>query len=157
MSNPEMHRLADLLERNFDGPAWHGPSIREVLDELPAEQAGVRLNGSHSPVEIVLHMNVWRQYVIRLIKGDHSLASEQECTFPRVNELDDYSWSNAIVNLDQSQAELLRLWKHFSDQELDHIVPGGRDYTWYVLFHGILQHDAYHLGQLQLMHRHLAS
>jgi hypothetical protein len=157
MANPEMHRLADLLERNFDGPAWHGPSIREVLDDMHDTQAGMRLHTSHSPVEIVLHMTIWRNYVIRLINGDHSLASEQETTFPRIDALDEYTWPNALIHLDQSQAELLRLWRHFSDQELDQLVPGGRDYTWYVLFHGILQHDAYHLGQLQLMHRHLKS
>jgi uncharacterized damage-inducible protein DinB len=155
MAHSEMHRLTELLERNFDGPAWHGPSIREVLDEVHPENAGIRCNDSHSLVEIVLHMTIWRQYVIRLMKGDHSLASEQETTFPRVAVLDEYSWSNALVSLDQSHEILFQAWKHFPEEDLDKTVPGGRDYTWYTLFHGLLQHDAYHLGQLQLMLRHL--
>lgn len=155
MNQSELHRIADLLERNFDGPAWHGPSIREVLDVVNPESAGLRLNDSHSLVEIVLHMTVWRQYVLRLMKGDHNLATEQETTFPRVDQLDEYSWSNALVSLDRSQDALLQQWKHFPEQDLNRIVPGGRDYTWYMLFHGLLQHDAYHLGQLQLMLRHL--
>jgi len=41
MTNSEMHRIAGLLERNFDGAAWHGPSIREVLDEVHPENAGL--------------------------------------------------------------------------------------------------------------------
>jgi len=114
------------------------------------------LNSSHSLVEIVLHMTIWRQYVVRLMKGDHSLANDQETTFPRVTQLDEYSWSNALVSLGQSQETLLRLWKQFPEQDLSRMVPGARDYTWYTLFHGLLQHDAYHLGQLQLMLRHLS-
>ena len=35
----EVKRIADQLERAFEGGAWHGPSVREVLDGVTAEQA----------------------------------------------------------------------------------------------------------------------
>jgi hypothetical protein len=35
----EAKRLADQIRRSYQGPCWHGPSLRELLDGVPALQA----------------------------------------------------------------------------------------------------------------------
>jgi uncharacterized damage-inducible protein DinB len=154
MTQGEIRHIQHLLRHSFDGPAWHGPAIREILEEFPEERHSMRLGRSHSPLEIVLHMVVWRRYVLRLLGGDYELATEQEMTFPRVEVPGEYAWTDAQVLLDRTQDELLEAIGRFPEADLDKRVPGGREYTWYFLLHGLLQHDAYHLGQLRLLLLH---
>ncbi len=35
----ETERIAQQLERTWDGDAWHGPSLKELTDGLTAKQA----------------------------------------------------------------------------------------------------------------------
>lgn len=153
MSTGILRHLLHCFRQSFEGPAWHGPSFQEFLDEMEPESASVRGKESHSPLELLLHIVIWRRYVIRNLKGDHALATEEELRFPSVPEPGEYAWTDARVQLDQTQEELLDLLKAFPEERLDKKVPG-RDYDWSMLLHGLLQHDAYHLGQMRLLVKH---
>jgi hypothetical protein len=49
--------LADQIRRAFWGESWHGPSVREVLAGVSAEDAAAHpIAGAHSIWEIVLHL-----------------------------------------------------------------------------------------------------
>jgi len=39
----ETARIAEQLERTWEGDAWHGPSLKELTDGLTAKQAAARL------------------------------------------------------------------------------------------------------------------
>ncbi|HKI45763.1 MAG TPA: DinB family protein [Balneolales bacterium] len=57
------HNAEELL-RLVNGDAWHGPSLRELLDGLSVEQALAHpLKGRHSIWEIVNHITVWHNAV----------------------------------------------------------------------------------------------
>lgn len=152
MPSPETRRLVRLIRRAFEGPAWYGPAIQEVLEDFDPEDADLRVGGSQSPLELLLHMVQWRQYAIRLLKGDHALVSREEMTYPRVENGGEYGWTDARVRLDNSQAELVRLVERFPAERLDEEVPE-RDFTWATLLHGLVNHDVYHLGQLRFLQK----
>ena len=38
----ETHRINSQLKRAQEGQAWHGPSLRELLESVTAEQAAAR-------------------------------------------------------------------------------------------------------------------
>src|SRR3989337_1702 len=51
----EVHRIEDQLQRAFEGGAWHGPSVLEVLEGLTAAKTAARpVPGPHSTWEIRL-------------------------------------------------------------------------------------------------------
>ena len=53
-------RLADQLRRAFDGSAWHGPALIELLQDVDAATAAAKpLPEVHSIWELVLHIAVW--------------------------------------------------------------------------------------------------
>jgi hypothetical protein len=53
----ELARLEEQLQRSFEGEAWHGPSLRETLDGVTAEEASRHpIPGAHSIWELVLHL-----------------------------------------------------------------------------------------------------
>ena len=66
----ECSRLADQIRRAFDGEAWHGDALVEVLSNVSAAQAAARpIKNAHTIWEIVLHIAAWDRAVLRRIGG----------------------------------------------------------------------------------------
>ena len=154
MAHGEVRRFIHLLECSYSGPTWHGPPIRDVLEELSEETAFWKLGNSHSVLEIVVHMVRWREYVLRLLSGNHNRATDSELIFPRIESPDEYDWTDTLTLLSKSQNSLLEALRHFPEDKLEDTVPGDRDYNWHYLLYGLLQHDAYHLGQIRFLTQH---
>jgi hypothetical protein len=67
----EIERILDQLKRAYEAKAWHGPSVKEVLDGVTAEQAHARpLRDGHSIYELVRHIAVWEDVGRRRLQGD---------------------------------------------------------------------------------------
>ncbi len=60
----ETFRLADQIRRAFEGNAWHGDSILELLADVNAKTAAARpIKDAHSIWEILLHIAAWDDVV----------------------------------------------------------------------------------------------
>lgn len=143
----EIQRIISLLRQTFEKDAWHGPSVREGLADISAEQALRRLPNTHSIIEIVAHMTAWRKYVLRKLDDDGEYTVSDEMNFPQSSD-----WAETVRQLEESQATLLASLEKFPDEKLDQPVAGittGR--TYYKLLHGIIHHDLYHTGQILLI------
>ena len=151
----EMERIADLLTRAGDGDAWHGPSIAALLVGVSAARAAERpIAGGHSIWEIVLHIGVWERVVVRRLGGDAFDPSSEEDWQP-VGEPSEERWRAALARLSESRAELRRALLAFDETRLGETVQG-KSYSFYVMAHGIVQHDLYHAGQIALLRKALA-
>src|SRR5260370_42600045 len=63
-------QIAEQLRRAFDGSAWHGPSMLELLEDVDAETAAAKpIPNVHSIWELVLHTAVWDRAVRRRMGG----------------------------------------------------------------------------------------
>lgn len=147
--NPEVARIAKMLEKTFDRHPWYGTSIVETLAGIQPEITTLRHGPTptHSIVELILHMVSWRTFVTRRLQGDDTYVVSDEENFPAPG-----SWASAIERLKESQEQLLAAMKNFPDERLNDLVPhASHKYTYYTLLHGIIQHDIYHLGQIALM------
>src|SRR5260370_40634054 len=66
----EATRIADQLRRAFDGEAWHGDSVFEILDGVTAAQAaGHPIKNAHGIWELVLHIAAWDGAGLRRVAG----------------------------------------------------------------------------------------
>ena len=146
----EPQRIGQLLERTYAGDAWHGPSVRQTLADLSTARAVQRLNDSHNVAELVRHMTAWRNFVINRLEGNTSYELSEEDNWSTINHLSQPRWEQLRVALDQSQQQLLRLLEDLEEARLYQPVAR-RSYDYYVLLHGIIQHDVYHTGQIQLL------
>ena len=53
----EAIRLADQIRRAFEGSAWHGDSLLELLADVTAKTAAARpIKDAHSIWELLLHI-----------------------------------------------------------------------------------------------------
>ena len=135
------------LERIFNGPAWHGPSIVETLDKLTTNHANNSYQSSHTLIEIISHMTTWRNFVVERLKGNNDFEVSDEMNFPQSNVLAD-----AIAKLKASQQTLIESIARFPEERLKEKVSG-REYSFLTMLYGIVHHDLYHLGQIALLNR----
>jgi uncharacterized damage-inducible protein DinB len=147
-----MERIVDLLDRAGSGNAWHGPSIAEILKDVATGEAAAKpIESAHSIWEIVLHIAVWERVVTtRLGGGELEPTAEED--WPAVGMTGDGAWRQAIAALTESRAGLRAALLSFDEARLDDAVRG-KGYSFYVMAHGIVQHDLYHAGQLALLKR----
>ena len=148
----ETHRIRNQLKRAYRGPAWHGPSLTELLAGVTPAQAAARpLAGVHSIWEIVLHVTAWRQEVRRRLDRKYTeLQPEQD--WPAVPEIAEASWKQTLEALEASQQDLLVAISRMEDAQLEEILPEAK-YDYYILLHGLVQHDLYHAGQIAVLKR----
>jgi uncharacterized damage-inducible protein DinB len=146
----EMERIAEQLKRSFEGPSWHGPSVLEVLEGVGAAQAAKHpIAAAHSIWELVLHMTTWLDAVRRRALGER-VEVTPEHDFPKVETTDEAAWRAAIAGLRKAHDALLATLRTLPAHRLDEpLVPAGS--TGYVQFHGIVQHDLYHAGQIAVL------
>ena len=147
----ETKRILHLLVQSFDGHAWHGPTVMEALAGMNSDTASARIGtDTHSIHELVLHIAAWRNFVEKKLTGIEFEMTE-ELNFPKPG-----SWDSAISSLRKSQSGLVNALVSFPESRLGDLVPG-RNYDFYTLLHGIIQHDIYHAGQIMIIKKSLST
>lgn len=146
----EISRIADQLKRAFEGEAWHGPALLEILRDVDASKAARRpVTDAHTIWELTLHVGGWDSVVVRRLRG-------QACTldgtdnFPDIVDTSESAWKKAIETLKCNHEELMSEVSAMTDSRLTERVPG-KDYDIYFMLHGAVQHALYHAGQMAIL------
>lgn len=143
-------RIADQLRRSQQGAAWHGPAWGELLKDVDATLAQRRpLAGAHNIWELVLHVTAWQSAAARALEGQPmpNLAGTED--WPPAGNTQE-SWRQAVRGLESANQELAAAISALPDERLEEQVSG-RDYSFYFLLHGVVQHNLYHAGQAALL------
>ncbi|PYV98553.1 MAG: hypothetical protein DMG89_10820 [Acidobacteria bacterium] len=149
----ETARLADQIRRAFEGEAWHGDSVLELLSGVIAAQAaGKPIPNAHSIWELVLHIAAWDGAVLHRTAGASVTLSDDE-NFPSVKDTSEAAWEKTKEAVKQTHDDLVKAVAVFPDSRLNEQVPGKTEsyYNFYYMFSGIVQHELYHAGQIALL------
>lgn len=142
--------IPSMLHRVYEMAAWHGPTIKQSLENVDIEKALRRFEGSHNIAELVHHMTAWRIFTIKKLQGETAFDITAAFNFIKYDKLTEQTWQGLLDRLNESQQTLLDLVTHMPDEKLWEVVSG-RTYNFYELLHGIIQHDIYHAGQIVLL------
>ena len=145
--------LADQIRRAFEGEAWHGDALLELLNDVDASAAIAKpVPNAHSIWEILLHIAAWDGAVVRRIGGTAVNLSDKE-NFPSINDPSQAAWKKAIDSVTKTHGELVKAVAAFPDVRLTEQVPGKSQayYNYYYMFSGIAQHELYHAGQIAML------
>ncbi len=143
-------RIIDELTRALDHDPWHGPSIHEILSGVSAADASAHpVPGAHSAWEILRHMTAWVRAVHRRVRGE-VCELDGEADWPPVRETSQQAWTAALDDLRRAQSELIATLKTLREVDLRAVTPN-RDYDLEHLLRGLIQHHAYHSGQMVLL------
>lgn len=151
----DLEIIADQISRAFRGESWHGPSVREVLAGVSAEDAAAHpIAGAHGIWEIVLHMTAGYKLILRRARGERAdLATEEE--WPPVAEPGAKAWRESQQTLELLNQQLVSAVRAFPPERLSQEM--GSDYSASTQFLGTPQHDLYHAGQIVFLKKALSA
>jgi uncharacterized damage-inducible protein DinB len=152
-------RLAEQVGAALSGPAWHGASLEENLAGLSPEQAAARpVAEAHSIWELVLHLSAWAGEVTRRL-GGATPAPPAEGDWPAVGAVSSRAWADALARLRSVHEALAEAVRRYPAERWAEQVGGERDaplgtgVSYAEMVQGLLQHDAYHGGQIGLLRK----
>jgi len=147
----ESARLAEQLRNAFEGDAWHGPALLELLSDVDSATAAAHpLPSVHSIWELVLHIAAWDDAVNRRIVLSKALQLNDAENFPPVVDASAAAWKKTVAKAKMTHAQLLKTVEALPDSRLAERVPG-KKYDIRFMLEGVAQHELYHAGQIAIL------
>ncbi|HET7604175.1 MAG TPA: DinB family protein [Gemmatimonadales bacterium] len=141
-------RIRDQFQRAWDGDAWHGPTLTELLESISSEMSRWRPPaGAHSIQELTSHITFWLDAAHRRLNGETYLPTSGDWDVPTAED-----WDGTVARLRDTYRSLVDAIAATPASRLRDPVAG-KPYDVYVLLHGVLQHTLYHAGQIAMMRR----
>jgi uncharacterized damage-inducible protein DinB len=143
--------IADQLCRAFEGDAWYGPALFELLQDVDAATAAAKpLPDVHSIWELVLHIAAWDDAACRRLAGE-KWQPEGTANFPLVPQpATQTAWRKAVAHAKRTHDVLVKTVAALPEPRLRERVPGKR-YDFGFMLHGVAQHELYHAGQIAIL------
>jgi uncharacterized damage-inducible protein DinB len=149
-SRSEATLIAEQLRRAFEGNAWHGPALLELLRDMDAATAAAKpLPDVHSIWELVMHIAAWDNAASRRLAGK-KWQPEGTANFPVVPKPTEGAWRKAVADAKRAHDVLVKTVAALPDSRLRERVPG-KKYDFYFMLHGVAQHELYHAGQIAIL------
>lgn len=143
-------RIQELHREAFEGGAWHGPALLQLLRDIPVDHAAAKpITHAHSIWEIALHVAAWQEAVLKRLNGQ-AVNLNREQDWPPVIDNSESAWKETIQRLQDGHNKLADRILTLTDDDLSKKVPG-RDHTVYKTLHGVIQHNLYHAGQIAIL------
>jgi hypothetical protein len=153
--NPLIRQLVAQLDQAFDCRSWHGTNLRGSLRRVTPEQAAWRpARGRHNIWELTVHAAYWKYAVWRRLASEPrgSFPLKGSNWFPRPERPDESAWRSDLALLGAMHRQLRNAVSRVPANTLDRVPPGST-VTTFDLIAGVIAHDLYHAGQIQLLKR----
>ena len=146
----ETERISKLFGQLYNGDPWIDVHVLAALKKVSGQQAATKvLPNCNSIWEITNHLIGWRENILQRIQGKTE-KSPADNYFRPISDNSEEAWMATLNRLDRSQRDWIDLLDRLDPENLDTSYPPGT-FSSYELVHGIIQHDAYHLGQIVLL------
>jgi len=146
----ENERIVSLFEKLYDGEPWIDVPIRGTLHRISAVQATHRpLPNCNTIWEIVNHLIDWKINVQQRLKGQ-IMISPANNYISAIEDVSEQAWAETLKRFDLVQNEWIEFLKKFDSSSYESVYSPNQ-MTYYEHILGLLQHDAYHLGQIVIL------
>ena len=153
--SPRVALLLRQVDEGYERSAWHGPNLRAALRGVSWEEAARRpAPGRHNVWELAVHAAYWKYAARRRLtggrRGSFELSGSNWFARPEPGAASEKAWRADLAMLDREHRALREAVAAVSDEALDGKPPGSRR-TREGLIYGVVAHDVYHAGQIQLV------
>lgn len=146
----ETERISGLIKALYNGHPWLDVNLMDNLSKLTWQQAGRKAHPRLNTIwEIVNHLASWRMNVLQRVQGE-VISTPADNYFTPVTNQSERDWKAALERFRESQDAWVQFLERSEDDILEKAYPVNQ-MSYYVHIHGIIQHDAYHLGQIVLL------
>lgn len=141
--------LAKQLKTVYATQPWYGPGVLESLNKI-SEEKWHQQHGHRTIADLIGHVIAWRNFAIARLDGrtDFGIEMNTEDDWPDCSSL---SKATLLQQLADTQTALIATLEGLSDVDLETHVPSQYGYNRGDLALGVMQHDIYHTGQINLL------
>ena len=150
--------IRDILARSLGWPEAH-VSFDDAARDLPAQHRGVRPAGlAHSPWEIVEHIRIVQRDILEFsLDGEYEERKWPADYWPKSPEPPDPgAWDRSVAAVREDRERLQELVRN-AQLDLTAVTPHGTDQTYLREILLVVDHTAYHVGQLVLVRKLLGA
>lgn len=145
------------LDQAFDHNSWHGTNLKGSIRGINCEIASWRpLPSRHNIWETVIHAAYWKYVVRRRLlseaRGSFPLEGSNWFRRPLSANAGEKEWKRDRLLLVDTHKSLRAAVANFASRQL-YETPAGSKVSNIDLIMGIVAHDLYHAGQIQLLKR----
>lgn len=154
-SDPDgrIRHLLEELASAYQGPSWHGKSLRELISDVSAPEAAARPAGvAHSIGTLVAHAALWKEVVTARLNGQARTVTDPAENFPRTPA---DAWGATRNRLDLAHQELCDRVRTLDPTIVGRALAAGDPPTAALQVLGVAHHDLYHAGQVAVIKRML--
>jgi uncharacterized damage-inducible protein DinB len=146
----ENELIIKLFEDLFEGSPWIDVTIMGTLKGISSKNASKKISVNQNSIwEIVNHLISWRLNVLQRVQGK-VINTPHNNYFEPIADSSPSAWERTLKELQDSQIQWLKFLKQITPDSFSKVYPNNK-MTYYEHIHGIIQHDAYHLGQIILL------
>ena len=146
----ETARISKLFTDLYNGEPWLDVTITATLQKISPEQAANKVSSNWNSIwQIVNHVIAWRENVLRRLHGE-VIASPPSNYIDDIADVSEAAWQSTLQRLQESQQKWIAFLNEFDEADFEKIYPAN-GHSYYKHINGIIQHDAYHLGQVVLL------
>lgn len=145
----EINRLVKQFAELEHGDCWIGVNFREGLRGIDSARASRNVYPATNNIWLLVsHITYWRSRVVNRLMGSDNPPPFPDFNLPAV--LDETNWKQALMDFEAAYHSLRSALLNLPDDHLEKPSPK-EGQTYFELITGLLQHDAYHLGQIVLL------
>ena len=156
-SDRRLEMIIDLFAPPPGTKLWHGgASVFGALRGVKPEEAVWQpAPGRHSIWDLTLHVAYYNYVIWRRVSGAPEGGFPRSPShFPKPpDEVTPNSWKKDRALVREYHVRVLEAMKAFDSSRLDEPWRDKSDHTFADLFMGIVLHDTYHAGQIQMVKR----
>ncbi len=157
MDDPRLHEILTLLDPPAGTRLWYGgTTVSGCLRGVTPEQAAWKPSGkAHSIWELTLHVAYWKYAVRRRLESlPQGGFPRSPANWPAVPKpATAAAWKADRGLLRSEHAQLVEAVRALNARRLDDEAAGSGKYRIVDLLFGVVSHDLYHVGQIQLLKR----
>lgn len=150
-------KLSTELYNSVFGDPWHGTCLKDIVNGISSEQANKRsIQSAHNIIELTLHISSWTEEILKRFNGNQPSPPEMG-DWPQPKSQSKEYWKEVVQTLYVGTNKLIEVVKKFPEDKLDEIIgeernaPLGTGFSFEGLIIGLVQHNAYHSGQIALL------
>ncbi len=145
----EVEFLVDQLRTTANGDSWHGPSLTKTLDGIDLHDAGTRyMEDRHTIWELTNHITYWIGEVLKSVKGVTHLNHDGN-DWPEMGTTEG-EWALSSSRPEEFVNMLADELASWTNEDIARAVPGSK-FTFKQMVHGLIHHNLYHAGQINVM------
>ena len=147
-------KVTTLIAKNLRdvhfGGNWTYSNLKDILQDVDWQMATTKVNSFNTIAILVFHMNYFVVTAIHFLEKDE-LIGKDKYSFDHPPIHSEKDWEKMKEKTWNDAEKLALLIEQFPQDKLDEIFSEEKYGTYYRNFHGIIEHNHYHTGQIAII------